>query len=86
MDNIIITTKKRNDNDEEYYARATAIALLVYCGKVESTISSHLRGRHLHKDIVVRYKDHPQPQPEDEDLDLCIDLGRKYGKTYIHYS
>jgi len=56
----------------------SAIALLVYCGRVESTISTHLRGRDLHKDIVVRYKDHPQPEPEDEDV--CIDLGRKYGK------
>ena len=60
--------------------KVTAI-LLIFCGKVESTLSSHLRGRDLHKDIVVRYKDHPQPEPEDdEDLDLCIDLGRKYGK------
>ena len=61
----------------------TAIALLVCCGRVESTISSHLRGgRDLHKDIVVRYKDHPKlEEQEDEiDLDLCIDLGRKYGK------
>jgi len=60
--------------------KVTSIALLVCCGKVESTIPSHLRGRDLHRDIVVRYKDRPQPEPENEDLDLCIDLGRKYGK------
>ena len=53
--------------------KVTAI-LLIFCGKVESTISSHLSGRELHKDIVLQYKYHPQPDPEDEDTSNRLQL------------